>query len=187
MKILISNIGLKYLIIISLLIFYVSFANANEINKIIIEGNDRISKQTIILFSDIQENEKINNDKLDEILKNLYETNFFKNVSVKFINNELFILVEEAPIIDKVLFTGIKADRIKDNLKKIVNLKSRSSFNDFLINKDRTIILNYLKNLGYYFSSIETSIENIGNNLLIVDHKINLGDKAKIKNFIYRR
>ena len=106
MKILISNIGLKYLIIISLLIFYVSFANANEINKINIEGNDRISKQTIILFSDIQENEKINNDKLNKILKNLYETNFFKNV--KIINDELLINVEEAPIIDKLIFSGIK-------------------------------------------------------------------------------
>ena len=78
-----------------------------------------------------------------------------------------------------MIFSGIKADRMLEDLNKLVNLKSRSSYNDFLINSDRNIISNYLKNLGYYFSNIETIIEDVGNNLLIVDHKINLGDKAK--------
>ena len=173
--------NLKYFIILNIFIFYTSFVNANVINKINIKGNDRNSAQTIILFSDVQVHENITNDKLNRILKNLYDTNFFKNVSVKLINDELLISVDEAPIIDKVIFSGIKADRMLEDLNKLVNLKSRSSYNDFLINSDRNIISNYLKNLGYYFSNIETIIEDVGNNLLIVDHKINLGDKAKIK------
>ena len=181
MKKILNKFNLKYLIILIIFISYTSFVKANTINKINIKGNERISTQTIILFSDIQLNEFISNDKLNQILKNLYETNFFKNVSVELIDDELLISVDEAPIIDKVVFSGIKADRILDDLNKLVNLKSRSSFNDFLLNKDRDIILNYLKSLGYYFSNIETIIENVGNNLLIVDHKIDLGSKAKIK------
>ena len=140
-----NKFNLKYFIILNIIIFYTSFVNVNVINKININGNDRISKQTIILFSDIQLNENITDDKLNKILKNLYETNFFKNVSVKLNNDELLINVEEAPIIDKLIFSGIKADRILEDLNKLVNLKSRSSYNDFLINRDRSIILNYLK------------------------------------------
>ena len=155
MKKKLNKLNLKYFIILNIFIFYTSFVNANVINKINIKGNDRISKQTIILFSDVQLNENITNDKLNRILKNLYDTNFFKNVSVKLINDELLISVDEAPIIDKVIFSGIKADRMLEDLNKLVNLKSRSSYNDFLINRDRSIILNYLKNLGYYYSNIE--------------------------------
>ena len=154
---------------------------AQVVNKINIEGNERISNQTIILFADIKINENITNDKMNEILKNLYDTNFFNNVSVKILNKELYINVDEAPIIDSVVYSGIKADKIIDQLNKIVNQKSRSSYNEFLIKNDRNLILSYLKNLGYYFSTVDTIIEDVGNNLVKVDHKIDLGDKAKIK------
>ena len=161
--------------------FHVSFVNSNIINKINIEGNNRISKQTIILFSDIQLNEKITDDKLNAIIKNLYKTNFFKNVSVKIISDELLITVDEAPIIDKVIYSGIKADRIIEDLNKIVDQKSRSSYNEYLINSDRSVILNYLKNSGYYFSKVQTIVEDVGDNLVTVEHKIDLSEKAKIK------
>ena len=78
MRKILNKLTLKYFIILNIIIFYTSFVNANVINKININGNDRISKQTIILFSDIQLNENITDDKLNQILKNLYETNFLK-------------------------------------------------------------------------------------------------------------
>ena len=94
MRSFIKKFNLKLFIFLNIFIFNVSILNANIINKINIVGNDRISKETIILFSNVQLNENVNNDKLDQILKNLYETNYFKNVSVKFVNDELFINVE---------------------------------------------------------------------------------------------
>ena len=38
-----------------------------------------------------------------------------------------------------------------------------------------------LKDLGYYFSNIDTFIEYLDNNKVNIIHKIDLGDKAKIK------
>ena len=95
-------------------------------------------------------------------------------------NQDLLITVVEAPIIDKVEFAGIKAEKIKDNLNSIINLKSRSSYNDFLVSEDRKNIT-YLRQIGYYFSNVNTVIENLDNNLVNVIHNIELGDKAKIK------
>ena len=60
---------------------------------------------------------------LNDILKNLYDTNFL-NVGVSFQETTLFINVEEAPIIDNVEFVGIKADKIRNALKDIIQLKS---------------------------------------------------------------
>ena len=55
---------------------------AIEINNIQIKGNERISDETIILFSEFNIGNDITNNKLNQIIKNLYETNFL-NVNVK--------------------------------------------------------------------------------------------------------
>ena len=115
-----------FFLYLSLIIFFtikVSFANSQIIKKINIDGNQRISDETIKLFSDIKINEKISNDKLNAILKNLYESNFFETVSVNFIDETIFIKVVEAPIIDVVEYRGIKADKIKSALNSLINLK----------------------------------------------------------------
>ena len=180
--ILIKKVATK---IFSILFFFVlisfSVINANEIEKIIINGNERISEDTIILFSDIKIDEKISNNELNNIVKNLYDSNFFEDVSVKFVDKKLIITVVESPIIDKVEYLGIKADKIKNALNDIIVLKSRSSFNNFLIKNDRNLIKEYLKSIGYYFSEVETVVENLDNNLVNITHKIDLGNKAKIK------
>ena len=167
--------------LILFLLALLSNIKAEIIKKITVTGNDRISVETILLFSEAKIDQNINNDSLNSILKNLYETNFFRNVSVNLNGNNLIIDVEESPIIDKIQFEGIKSDRMKDDLNKIIKLKSRSSYNDFLISNDRNLIKNYLKNIGYYFAEIDTSVENLENNLVNVKYEINLGNKAKIK------
>ena len=177
-----KKIKVSFLKIIFLFIFF-NFSNsfANQIDKIVIEGNDRISNDTIKIFSEIKTDEIINDNKLNLILKNLYETNFFSNVKVSFIDNILFINVTEAPIINSIEFEGIKAEKIKDSLNKIIKLRSRSSYNDFLASNDRELILTFLKSIGYYFANVETVVESLENNLVKVTHDVDLGEKAKIK------
>ena len=175
----------KFLILffwcVSLHFIQYNFAKANTVNEIIISGNERISNATILMFSDFKTNEIITNDKLDEILKSLYDTNFFENVSIKVLNNKLLINVVELPIIDTIEFEGIKADKMIIALNGIINLKSRSSYNEFLISEDRKNIIEYLKNIGYYFSEVKTVTETLDNNLVKIIHSIDLGNKAKIK------
>ena len=67
------------------------------------------------------------------------------------------------------------------DLKKNVILKSRSSFNEIILKKDKERITNFLKNLGYYFSEIDISIENLQDNKIDLTYNISLGEKAKIK------
>ncbi len=182
MNLIIKNLITQlYIIMFFFIIIPFSYANSNELKSIIINGNERISDDTIILFSDVKVDDVIQNNELNKILKNLYDTNFFEDVSVKLIDNELIITVNEAPIIDSVEFIGIKASKIIDALNKIINLKSRSSFNNFAIKNDRKLIKGYLKDIGYYFSEVETVVENLDNNLVDIVHKIELGKKAKIK------
>ena len=171
------------------LIFFISLfssiSKSEIINKIEIIGNDRIPFQTITMFANVNLQEEIDDKKINTILKNLYETNFFENISVKVENNLLVIKVKEFPIIENIFYEGLRAKKLKEAVKKNLILKSRSSFNKFLLEKDKNTMSNSLKDFGYYFSKIDTFVEYLDDNKVNITHKINLGEKAKIKKITF--
>ena len=162
-----------------------SKAISNTIDKIEITGNDRITDETIRLFISVSKNDEINDIELNNILNNLYETNFFKNIVVNFKDQILLINVEENPIIENVNYNGIKSNRILDLIKQDTFIKSRSSFNENLLKKEKLKIENILKNLGYYNSNLEILVEETKNNLVIITYNIDLGKKSKIKKITF--
>ena len=169
-------------------IFFLLFSNnafSSVLNKIEIIGNDRISNETIKLFIAVDINDEINNAKINKILKDLYKTNFFEDVSIKFDNQTLFINVKENPIIENINYKGIKSNRILEIIKEQTFVKSRSSFNESLVKKEKLKIQNILKNLGYYNSKIEIVIEETKNNLINITYDINLGKKPKIRKITF--
>ena len=168
-----------------ILFFLSSHGFSDTLNKIEIVGNNRISDETIKLFIQVELNDQINNNKLNDILKDLYETDFFKDISVSFKNQILSISVEENPIIENILYEGIKSNRILDIIKKETSIRSRSSYNEIIIKKEKSKIENILKNLGYYNSNIETLVEQKKNNLVNITYNINLGKKSKIKKITF--
>ena len=174
----------SYKIIAFLILFILilsSWSRAEIIDKIDIEGNERISKETIKMFTDVSIKDDLSDSDLNKILKNLYNTNFFDLVTVKIVNNVLVIKVKENPIIQNITYDGIKSSEILQNLKKNVLLKSRSSFNEVLLDKDEKKIKKFLKDLGYYFSKVVISIEELEDNKINLIYNITLGEKAKIK------
>ena len=170
-----------------LLIYFVltGISFGKTLKEIKVIGNDRIADETILMFSSISEGQKIEDIDLNKIIKDLYETNFFKLISTKLNDGILIIEVEENPIIGNIYYEGIKAQKIIDAIKENVNLKRRSSYTKFLLKEDREIILDSLKKLGYYFSNINTLVEDKGNNLIDIRHVIEIGEKAKIKKITF--
>ena len=113
----------KIILLIIAFLYFFSFKHSYSeiINEYSINGNSRISDETIIMFSNTNINDDINSNKINEILKNLYNTNFFENVSVKLDKNILTIDVIEAPIINEIFIEGIKAKKILGLLEIISN------------------------------------------------------------------
>jgi outer membrane protein insertion porin family len=162
-------------------LFLSSKAFSDTINKIEIIGNDRISDETIKLFISVNINDKINEVKLNNIVKDLYDTDFFKDISVNFDNQILSIKVLENPIIENISYEGVKSNRILEFIKQGTTIKQRSSYNEIEIKKEKQKIENILKNLGYYNSSLNILVEQSKNNLVNIVYDINLGKKSKIE------
>ena len=126
-------------------VLYVNVTYADIINDFKISGNDRISNETIMLFSGYKIKDDINNDDLNELLKNLYKTTFFKNVNIEFENNTLFIDVVENPLVQTIIFEGIKNDTLEENIKEILFLREKSSFAENKVKDDQNRIINTLR------------------------------------------
>ena len=171
----------RFLINFFLLSCFLTFATySKNYEKIIVNGNQRISNETILIFSEIPENKSLDENSTNQILKKLYKSGFFKDITVKIENNNLIINVLENPIIQTVYIEGIKRKKTESDLYKLLSLKNRSSFNSNSIEVDEFAILSYLKNKGYYFSKINSSYQDLGDNKIDLFYKIDLGKKAKI-------
>ena len=181
------NFKLKKLVIIIIfhLFLFFNISNAEIVNKIIINGNERVSDETIIVFSAVKLGDTINAEKLNQIINRLYDSNFFDNISTRFDNQELTIAVKESPIINKIEFQGIKSKSLIDSLSKNLSLKSRSSYNIYQLELDKLQIQNQLKNRGYYYSKIKIFTNIKANNTLDLIYDINIGNKAKIKKITF--
>ncbi len=168
--------------VIFLLFIFVNKPFAAEtLKKINITGNDRIPSETIKVFSKVSVNDQINKNKINEILKDLYETNYFISINISFENNILNIDVLESPIIYNLKFSGLKSKSIQQTLKDNLNLKERTPYNEIHLNQDKNKIQNILKTMGYFFAKVEIYKEDLDDNKVDITINIDLGDKSKIK------
>ena len=158
-----------------------SFSFAEIVKKIEINGNERVSNESIEMFSDVTVGDDINKDDLNKILKNVYDSNFFTNVKVSFKDNTLTINVEESSLVENVIVKGPKSKTLIKDLKKNLKVKSRASYNEILFLEDKKNITETLKQKGYFFSEVDVMIEKLSDNKINLIYNVEIGEKAKIK------
>ncbi len=175
------NFNKKVIILIFLFFSLNNFVFAEIVNRFQIEGNNRVSKDSIKMFSNINVGDDIDKNDLNKILKNIYDTNFFEDVKVSLDNNILSIIVKENPMVENVSIKGLKSKTLTKELEKPLKVKSRSSYNEILLIKDKKNITNVLRQKGYFFSKVDLVVEKLSDNKVNLVYEVEIGDKAKIK------
>ena len=104
-----------------IVLFYMTMVNAEIIKSIEIKNNFRVSKQTIINFGKVELGKDYSENDLNIILKNLYNTNFFSDISISVKNNVLVIDVKENKIIQTLKIRGLKTKSLNKTLLKEVS------------------------------------------------------------------
>ncbi len=171
----------KIFLINIILSFVIPLTFAEIIKDIKINGNKRISKESIIVFGEIDFNTNYNSEDLNNILKSIYDSKFFKEVNIVLNNSILEIKVVENPIIENIIINGIKSKKLNELLLDNMNLKSRDSYTEISFLADLNLMKNIIKSSGYYFSDITTSSTlNEKQNSINLTYDIDLGKRAKI-------
>ena len=173
---------MKIIIFISVLVFFNFFnqLKAEIINNIIVNNNERISLGTIKTYGKIEIGKDYSEDDLNQILKNLYETKFFKNISLKIDNQVLIIDLIENKLVQTIIIEGIKSSTIKNTILESLIIKEKAPFNESDISKDLSNIKRSLTLEGYYLSNIDSNIIENNNNTVNIVFNIDIGDKSKI-------
>ncbi len=177
---------MKYLLLIFIFLKF-AFTNvfADVINSIQVKNNNRITSETIITFGGIELGKDYSEEQLNNILIDLYSTNFFSDIKFEFQGDILIVEVKERKIIQQIILNGIKAEKTKKLIFKNLSLREKSPYVNFLAKQDIKKIENSLNNSGYYFNKVDATIRNNTNDTVDLIYNIDLGEKALIKNIIF--
>ena len=173
----------KNLKIIYFFLIIINFNSAHSeiLNEINIIGNERLAKETVLIFSELELGKDVNQIDLNLSIKKLYKTNYFKNIKMILNNNILEIKIVENPIIQTIKIKGIKNKSILENLKRITNKSEKYPFLANKIKEQKNFLMNMVRTSGFYFAEINTKVIKNENNSVDVVYTFNLGKRAIIK------
>tara|TARA_B110000967_G_C18883317_1_gene562395 strand:+ start:206 stop:2431 length:2226 start_codon:yes stop_codon:yes gene_type:complete len=169
----------NYLIIICL---FLNFnLSAEIVQKLEVSGSQRISDETIKVYGDIALGKDFSTLDLNNVLKNLYQTDFFEDVKVSIKNGVLIISVKEYPIINSINLEGEKKTSIKSKILELLTLKEKNSFIESKISEDTITIKKIYESMGYNFVDVKPKVETFSNNRVNLVFFLEKGKRTAIK------
>ena len=165
------------LLFTSFLIFNVS---AEVVKKLEVNGNTRVSAETIKIYGKIKLNENYTEKEINDVLQNLNSTNFFEDIEINLSNNTLIINVKEYPTVNQLILIGEKSSRIKSQITKAISTKEKRPFISSSLKKDIEIIKSLYSTAGFNFAKVKTKIKKIDQSNIDIVIDIERGDKTVI-------
>ena len=151
-----------------------------------VEGNERLSVETVVMFSGINIKNDLSDDDLNKAIKKLYKTNYFSDIKIFTENDILVISIKENPIIQSIQIKGVKNKSILEQLKNITKKNEKYPYLKNKILEQNNLLLNIVKTSGFYFAEIKTNIIDNKDSTVDIIYNINLGNRALIKKVIFQ-
>ena len=176
-----TKFKIKRFIVFIYLLFAFEIVNAEIYDEIRVNGNERLSVETIIMFSGLTIGQDITNKELNISIKNLYKTNYFKDIKIKANNKTLEISIIENPIIQSIKINGIKNKSILNEILEVTKKNEKYPFLKNKILEQNNLLLNIVRASGFYFANVDTKILDNKDNSVDIIHNFKLGNRAIIK------
>ena len=161
-------------------LLYIFAVKAEVVENIVIEGNKRISDETIKIYGEVELNKNFTESDLNKVLNNLNSTNFFQNIEINLNNKILKIVVEEYPFVNQLIILGEPKKGYVEEIKKLIQIKSKRPFIKANLSKDIDIIKKLYSSLGYNFAKVDAKIKEIDADNLDLLIEIERGEQTKI-------
>ena len=181
-----KNINNLFILLLIYFLSGISILKAEKYEVIKVTGNNRLSVETILMFSGLETGKDLNDNDLNIAIKKLYETDYFKNIEIAIINERLEIKIIENPIIQTIKINGIKNKRIVRQLSEITKKSEKYPFLMNNVKDQKNLLLNIIRTNGFYFSDVDISVINNKNNSVDLIYYFDLGERAIIKDINFQ-
>ncbi len=161
-----------------------SYADVNYIKEIQINGNQRIDSETIRSYTKVNLDEVYTEEKGNEVLKNLFDTELFSNIEIIFSEGNLSITIVENPTINLTKFEGNSKVNDEDLLIEI-ELKERSVYSRSKVKKDIERILSLYQRNGRLSTEVIPKIEKLEANRINLTYEIVESEVSRVSKIIF--
>lgn len=168
------------------------FLSGENIEKIVIKGNSKVSKDTILFYMKSKENGVYSNEFIKKDFRSLWDTGFFENIKIESENGKtgkiITITIKENLMISSITYKTGKKIKEKDITEKLqennIVLTTFSHYNPSRIKKIEKIIKDILLEKGYNEGKVNIITKIEKENILLTINVIQ-GPKTRIGSVIF--
>ena len=156
------------------IIFYLSctavFAKQFTIENIEIDGLERISEGTVFNYIPLRVGDEMTPAQAKNIIRALYKSKYFSDVSVESEGNTLVLIVKERPAISQIEFTGnqdLDSEELIKSLRQI-GFAEGQVFEKAILDRVKLELQRQYFSRGKYGVKIESTVTELSNNRVAI-------------------
>ena len=155
----------------------------DTIANIIIKGNERVSDDTVLTYANISKGDRITPELIKNVIKRLYQTNYFDDISVTQNFNDLIIVLTEKPIVSSIIITDNNIIEDEDIISALndVGISRTQPYDKNIFDKIEQELVRLYFDRGRYNASISTKVTKLERNRVGLELIIKEGDPSTIK------
>lgn len=154
------------------------------ITEIVVTGNQRIEPATVANYMTIRVGDAYDLDEVDDSIKNLFDTGFFADVSIRRDGPRLIVEVVENPIINRIAFEGnLRLD--SEDLEAEIQLRPRTVFTLTKVQADVARITEIYRRVGRFNAVVEPKVIQQDQNRVDLIFEISEGERTIIREIVF--
>ena len=183
-----QNLNVILFIVILLLSFSIlpNKAHTQEtlVSSINVDGNKRISSDTIVSLSKVQVGSAYSPTQLNSALQSIKKSSYFKTVDISIVNNILNINVIENPTINSISFEG--NNTLSDiNLNELITSKQRQTLLISQVEKDTDKIATAYADTGRISAIVTPKVIELSDNRVDLVFEITEGRITEVEKITF--
>jgi outer membrane protein insertion porin family len=159
-------------------------ADGPSVQRIQVEGNQRIEESTVLSYMVIREGQPFTQALVDQSLKTLFATGLFADVQIDQQNGTVIVKVVENPIINRIAFEG-NSKISQKTLEDEVQLKPRMVFTRAKVQSDVQRIIEVYRRGGRFAAQVEPKTVQLAQNRVDLVFEINEGPTTGVSRIIF--
>lgn len=153
------------------------------VGDIRIEGLQRISEGTVYNYLPVNIGDQLDQRRIAEALRALYDTKFFRDVEMRRDGGTLVIAVLERPSIESFEIKGNKDIKTEDLQKSLrnVGLATGKTFDQSVLDEVKQYLTDQYFSRGKYAVRVDAKVEEVPGNKVKLTIDVNEGKRARIR------